>query len=311
MCKRINIFFPCYMVFYIVASIMLGMIMGVTGVTLPTWAQYFVSEAVLLTPPLIYILIFKINVIKCLPIRKLRISDALLSLLTGYLLIPLVLFINSLSMLFVTNYLNESQSEIAAYPYLFQLFLMAVMPPLVEEFVFRGIFYHSYRRNGILGAALMSGLIFGTVHMNINQFCYAIVMGVVFALMVEATGSLWSSVLAHFAINSFSITVSKLVELYGGSGAADTARQSVETQSIAITIYQLVILGIFAALFTTLAFLLYRTIAIRNNRWGFIVTNVKKGLRAQNGEHFITIPAAATFVAAFAVMIFMEFAQRL
>ena len=53
------------------------------------------------------------------------------------------------------------------------------------------------------GAALMSGLLFGCFHLNINQALYAFVMGIVFAYMVEATGSLWSSVIAHFAVNTY------------------------------------------------------------------------------------------------------------
>ena len=57
----------------------------------------------------------------------------------------------------------------------------------------------------------MSGLVFGLFHLNINQFCYAFVIGVVFAFLVEATGSIWSSVLAHFAINTYSIKIIQLL----------------------------------------------------------------------------------------------------
>lgn len=100
-------------------------------------------------------------------------------------------------MLFSTNYLEEGTTTLLTYPFAMQVILLAVIPPLVEELIFRGIFFGSYRKAGMTGAALMSGLLFGCFHLNINQALYAFVMGIVFAYMVEATGSLWSSVIAH------------------------------------------------------------------------------------------------------------------
>ena len=91
-----------------------------------------------------------------------------------------------------------SVQELIAYPFVVQLLIIAVLPACVEEFVFRGLIYHSYRKNGILGAAVLSGLVFGLMHLNINQLSYAAVMGIIFALLVEATGSMYSSMLAHY-----------------------------------------------------------------------------------------------------------------
>ena len=96
-----------------------------------------------------------------------------------------------------------------------QVILLAVIPPLVEELVFRGIFFGSYRKVGMFGAAVISGLIFGCFHLNINQGLYAFAIGFVFAYMVEATGSLWPSVIAHFAINTYSIGVVQLLKMAG------------------------------------------------------------------------------------------------
>ena len=62
-----------------------------------------------------------------MPYRKLRISDGLLSLLIGYTLIPLMLFINSVSGLFSTNYVQGSVQELVAYPFWLQLLIIAVL----------------------------------------------------------------------------------------------------------------------------------------------------------------------------------------
>lgn len=309
MCKKINIFAPVLFGFYIIVSILFSRIIYSNGIALPLWLNLIISQCILLIPALIYVLIMKIDIIKCIPYRKIKLSDAVSSLLIGYCLVPLVLLINVISSVFATNYLNSSTTEISQYPFIIQLLLMAFLPTIAEEFVFRGLFYHSYRKNGILGAAILSGVIFGAIHLNINQFCYACVMGMVFALMVEITGSMFSSMLAHFAVNSYSIIMLKLVSMSGISVQTEQASQQMMSQySGVIILLQIAILAVTAIAFISIAYLLFMSMAKRNGRWDYFKLNMKKGLRPQNNEHFITIPLAATLLAAAAFMIFQELA---
>jgi membrane protease YdiL (CAAX protease family) len=309
MCKKINIFAPVLFGFYIIVSMLFSRIIYSNGIALPLWLNLIISQCILLIPALIYVLVMKIDIIKCIPYRKIKLSDAVSSLLIGYCLVPLVLLINVISSVFATNYLNSSTTEISQYPFVIQLLLMAFLPTIAEEFVFRGLFYHSYRKNGILGAAILSGVIFGAIHLNINQFCYACVMGMVFALMVEITGSMFSSMLAHFAVNSYSIIMLKLVSMSGISVQTEQASQQMMSQySGVIILLQIAILAVTAIAFISIAYLLFMSMAKRNGRWDYFKLNMKKGLRPQNNEHFITIPLAATLLAAAAFMIFQELA---
>lgn len=309
MCKKINIFAPVLFGFYIIASILFSRIIYSNRIALPLWLNLIISQCILLIPALIYVLVMKIDIIKCIPYRKIKLSDAVSSLLIGYCLVPLVLLINVISSVFATNYLNSSTTEISQYPFIIQLLLMAFLPTIAEEFVFRGLFYHSYRKNGILGAAILSGVVFGAIHLNINQFCYACVMGMVFALMVEITGSMFSSMLAHFAVNSYSIIMLKLVSMSGISVQTEQASQQMMSQySGVIILLQIAILAVTAIAFISIAYLLFMSMAKRNGRWDYFKLNMKKGLRPQNNEHFITIPLAATLLAAAAFMIFQELA---
>ena len=309
MCKKINIFAPVLFGFYIIASILFSRIIYFNRIALPLWLNLIISQCILLIPALIYVLVMKIDIIKCIPYRKIKLSDAVSSLLIGYCLVPLVLLINVISSVFATNYLNSSTTEISQYPFVIQLLLMAFLPTIAEEFVFRGLFYHSYKKNGILGAAILSGVIFGAIHLNINQFCYACVMGMVFALMVEITGSMFSSMLAHFAVNSYSIIMLKLVSMSGISVQTEQASQQMMSQySGVIILLQIAILAVTAIAFISIAYLLFMSMAKRNGRWDYFKLNMKKGLRPQNNEHFITIPLAATLLAAAAFMIFQELA---
>ena len=309
MCKRINRFIPVLFVSGIVLTILAGAVIAVTGVNIPLWGSYLISQAIVLLPALVYVAVHKINIIACMPYRKLRISDGLLSLLIGYTLIPLMLFINSVSGLFSTNYVQGSVQELVAYPFWLQLLIIAVLPACVEEFVFRGLIYHSYRKNGILGAAVLSGLVFGLMHLNINQLSYAAVMGIIFALLVEATGSMYSSMLAHFAANSYSVILMQLVSMTSGGELLEQSAQAAESSmnSVPVIIAQLVMLGLVAAGFLGIAYLLFKKIAVRNGRWEYLKEQLHKGFKPQNGERFITPPLIATVAAALAYMLYIEF----
>lgn len=310
MCKRINRFIPVLFISYILLSILAGTVIGVMDINMPLWGSYLLSQAIVLLPALIYVAIHKINIIACMPYRKLRISDGLLSLLFGYALVPMMLFVNNLTSLFSTNYVQDSVQELIAYPFVVQLLIIAVLPACVEEFVFRGLIYHSYRKNGILGAAVLSGLVFGLMHLNINQLSYALLMGIVFALLVEATGSMYSSMLAHFAANSYSIIMMQLVSMTsGGSELLEQSAQAAESSmnSVPVIIAQLVMLGLVAAGFLGIAYLLFKKIAVRNGRWEYLKEQLHKGFKPQNGERFITPPLIATVAAALAYMLYIEF----
>lgn len=310
MCKRINRFIPVLFISYILLSILAGTVIGVMDINMPLWGSYLLSQAIVLLPALIYVAIHKINIIACMPYRKLRISDGLLSLLFGYALVPMMLFVNNLTSLFSTNYVQDSVQELIAYPFVVQLLIIAVLPACVEEFVFRGLIYHSYRKNGILGAAVLSGLVFGLMHLNINQLSYALLMGIVFALLVEATGSMYSSMLAHFAANSYSIIMMQLVSMTsGGSELLEQSAQAAESSmnSVPVIIAQVVMLGLVAAGFLGIAYLLFKKIAVRNGRWEYLKEQLHKGFKPQNGERFLTPPLIATVAAAVVYMLYTEF----
>ena len=310
MCKRINRFSPVLFISYILLSILAGAVIGVMDINMPLWGSYLLSQAIVLLPALIYVAIHKINIIACMPYRRLRISDGLLSLLFGYALVPTMLFVSNLTSLFSTNYVQDSVQELIAYPFVVQLLIIAVLPACVEEFVFRGLIYHSYRKNGILGAAVLSGLVFGLMHLNINQLSYALLMGIVFALLVEVTGSMYSSMLAHFAANSYSIIMMQLVSMTsGGSELLEQSAQAAESSmnSVPVIIAQVVMLGLVAAGFLGIAYLLFKKIAVRNGRWEYLKEQLHKGFKPQNGERFITPPLIATVAAALAYMLYIEF----
>lgn len=84
------------------------------------------------------------------------------------------------------------------------LFLLniAVLAPLAEEIVFRGIILNMLRRFGDCFALLISSLLFAFVHMNLVQMPNAFIMGLVIGYFTLCTGSLWTGVCIHVLNNS-------------------------------------------------------------------------------------------------------------
>lgn len=174
--------------------------------------QLVFSQVILVLPSVVYMLMYRLPYAETVRFKKLRISDMLLSILFGILIQPLMTLINALSMVFSTNSTSVFLTELSAQiPFIAALFLMAVVPAVFEETVYRGVFYNEYSKLNPWKAALLSGFLFGLMHGNINQFCYAAVMGILFALLIEATGSILSTMLVHFWINAGSVV---LIYLY-------------------------------------------------------------------------------------------------
>lgn len=309
MCKKTNWFYLILFVFTVAGSYALAAVVYGLGIELPLWFQMIQTYLVMAVPTVIFMLIVKINPAKNLPFRVLKPADALLSILFGYMLVPMMIFLNFVTMLFVQNHLQDTSSDLFyQYPFIVQLILMAVIPGVVEEFIFRGVIYHSYRKNGVLGAAVLSALCFGLFHMNFNQFFYAFVLGLVFALLVEATSSLFSSMLAHIAANSYSVIMINLIprDMLESDSTEAVIEELSQAQMLIGNIMAAVMLAMFAFGFGAVAYVIYKKLAKRNNRSVYMRVKLSQKFRAVNGERFVTVPAVIAIVLGVVVMVLMQ-----
>ncbi len=124
-------------------------------------------------PTILYLLFVKLPITKTLRLYPTKPINLLFSFLIGFLSIPTVMLINLLSQFIVSPVINETLKSLPSEPFGYSLLVIAVFPALFEEMATRGIFLSHYRHTRILTASLMSGLFFGIIHMNLNQFLYA------------------------------------------------------------------------------------------------------------------------------------------
>ncbi len=87
------------------------------------------------------------------------------------------------------------------------LALGAVLTPIGEEFLFRGVLTNGLARYGPWVAVLGSSAIFAVAHGITYILPVAFVVGVVAALLLRRTGSIWPGVIVHAVNNAYSLIV--------------------------------------------------------------------------------------------------------
>ncbi len=167
----------------------------------------FLSQGLIIAPALLFAVFSGADARETLRFRPVKFTTLLLTVLYVICLEPLIITLNAFTMLFTDNEAMEITSTFTGenYSLLRMILIIAVIGPFCEEFVFRGVVYSGLRRSGrILTAILLQGLMFGCMHMNLNQMMYATALGIAFGFLSEVTGSIWPGFLGHFMINGSS-----------------------------------------------------------------------------------------------------------
>lgn len=231
------------------ATIVLMLVLYIQGSTLVDInivANLLLSQMTLLTPALLFALASRKKTAtghfnELLGFRKIKISSFFMILLFTYLIMPLTTALNAISMLFVDNAVNAISGEVLEMSFPVMLFMIGMFGPFSEEFVFRGVIFQGYKNSGsVFQSIFWSALLFGLMHLNFNQAAYAIAIGILFGLLVEATGSLWSSVIAHMVFNSHQVCLMYLSEFFALDFIAEEAALTQDVLIAAIGPYLII-----------------------------------------------------------------------
>lgn len=108
---------------------------------------------------------------------------------------------------------------------------IAVMPALLEEFIMRGIVLHYYRNIPPMKAAVVTGIMFGILHLDLGQLPYTAFLGVVIALIVIYTRNIWYGVIFHFLNNFLGVIGLWAISMVDELGFTEQLAASVEASS--------------------------------------------------------------------------------
>lgn len=93
---------------------------------------------------------------------------------------------------------------------------ISIIPPLVEEFAFRGIILGSLRQYGDGFAILVSSVLFGLIHANFGQIPFAFIGGLILGFLTVRLNSILPAMIIHF-LNNFSATIFDIIKKNFGS----------------------------------------------------------------------------------------------
>ncbi len=104
----------------------------------------------------------------------------------------------------LTKYLTkfDSNGQVAL-----ALVVIAILPAIGEELVFRGIIQREFFRgtNNIHVAIWVSAAIFSAIHIQFYGFVPRMLLGALFGYLYYWSGNLWMPILAHFINNGFTV----------------------------------------------------------------------------------------------------------
>lgn len=105
------------------------------------------------------------------------------------------------------------------------IFLMALLPAVVEELVFRGIILNGFRTKFTnKQAVFFSALLFMLMHSNLQQTVYQLALGIIFGSIVIVSGNILYSIILHF-MNNVIVVISNYiyVQNYGPVNPEDVS----------------------------------------------------------------------------------------
>lgn len=292
--KKVNWFFLTTILLHVFLVVLL--VVFRYTFTLGIAANFLVSSGMIIIPAFLFLACSGENFQEMLGFHKIKWTTAGMIVIFTFLTMPLTTLINAVSMLFVENAVVQMTPQVMELPFPATFFFIAVSAPVCEELVFRGFVYRGYRRSGTcLQAGLLSAVLFAVGHMNFNQAAYAVVIGIILVLLVEATGSIWASILYHVVFNGYSVCMMYLSEAIFPH-AADAEVLSAGGEYMESMLYGISMSVFTAVIAASVAVCVFIWIAKNENR----LPKIKQiwTLRHDKREKMITLPLISAIVIA-------------
>ena len=197
----------CLMVviWYALATVLEGALyaaVGGKGET-PNWVTYVGSGVplYLIAMPIAVMLMGKSTVIET---RKFDMKPGLFFKLL-LMCLPMMwagsVFGSMLSMVLSNGEATDRVADLAMQTNIWNVVFLVIVGPIFEEWLFRKQLIDHTRKYGEKTAILLSGLAFGLFHMNLFQFFYAFLLGLMFGYVYTRTSKLRYSTAMHMIIN--------------------------------------------------------------------------------------------------------------
>lgn len=215
------------------------------------YSGMFITQYILIFAPMVLLVGFKKYSFKTVfRLNKITLNQIILAILIIICSYPIALFFNYI-MIVIISIFGEIQQSPLPIPentamFLKSLFLFAITPGICEEVMFRGVMFSAYEKMGAKKAILITALLFGVFHFNIQNFLAPTFLGILIAYMVYKTNSIYTGVIAHATNNVIALVLLKSV----GNQNIDTQAITTvgQTQVLLLGLISIGVISIFAIL---------------------------------------------------------------
>jgi hypothetical protein len=111
----------------------------------------------------------------------------------------------------IFGYKYTPSTPLTSYPFymlIVNTFFTAFLPALCEETAHRGMLLKGLSSSGKIKAVIISSILFGLLHMNIEQFFYATIIGFFVGYLAIICDSIYPAMIIHFMNNFLNVYMS-------------------------------------------------------------------------------------------------------
>ena len=208
---RATIFFCIVLVCFIAGAFVMPTLYQASGIQLPYWLRSLLHYGIWFGLPILWGMrrldrTFS-DIGFCRPKRPLLSLGT--AVLAAFLVQPPLLLVSALSEQIFANPVTAAMGQILADPLPLALLSSAILPAFFEEWACRGVYLTESKPLGMWPAVLLSGLVFGILHLNLQQLPYAFCFGTIAALLTWMSGSIWPAILMHALINTSQVLMAR------------------------------------------------------------------------------------------------------
>ncbi len=159
----------------------------------------------------------RVKVSKIIPFTKAQKGTTLPFLLIGFGFLAVAnilsnIFSTVLKNLGISNYEFDLNLPSGVSGFIISAIAAAVVPALVEEFAYRGVFLGLLKEYGEGFCIIASSVMFALMHGNLSQIPFAFIVGLVLGFIRVKSGSIIPAMLLHFLNNFVSVVLSIVTE---------------------------------------------------------------------------------------------------
>lgn len=302
---KVNLYFLVILIIEILAPLLLRPFYIKIGLLDTRLILLFNHIILFLLPAIIYLLLTKSSFKETLKLNKLELKNILLIILLAFIVQPIMTFFSLISTFFFNNEIGAFITEITSTPYILLLALVALLPAITEEITIRGIVLSGYDDKNKYVAAIITGLFFGILHLDPQQFLYATVLGFIMALAVRITNSIFASMIIHFIVNGTSVTMAKIANYVTKalSVSNETTELTLKNISYSEKITLVIIYGSIAIIFAAISFAIIYALEKINSKKKMEDVGIFTVACNNKNERIINIPFILSIILYIVIMI--------